>query len=70
MMKSYWNINEFLFNLKENERTDEKKSGGKKVRKVKTVDLPVEANVPQLNKELVNLLTEKEVSGYIYIFTL
>nr|AYH91695.1 heat shock protein 70 [Pomacea canaliculata] len=46
----------------ENERTDEKKSGGKKVRKVKTVDLPVEANVPQLNKELVNLLTEKENS--------
>lgn len=40
------------------------------MRKVKTVDLPVEANVPQLNKELVNLLTEKEVSGYIYIFTL
>ncbi|PVD34365.1 hypothetical protein C0Q70_05636 [Pomacea canaliculata] len=52
-----------ILSIYERKRKNRRKEvRGKKVRKVKTVDLPVEANVPQLNKELVNLLTEKENS--------
>nr|KAG5706238.1 hypothetical protein BaRGS_019565 [Batillaria attramentaria] len=43
---------------KEGEKDDKK--GGKKARKVKSVDLPIDVIVPQLNKEQLNLLIEKE----------
>ena len=43
------------------EKGEEKKGGAKKKNKVKTVDLPIDSMVPQLNKDKLNLLIEKEV---------
>ncbi|KAK7496450.1 hypothetical protein BaRGS_00012372 [Batillaria attramentaria] len=44
----------------EEEGEKDDKKGGKKARKVKSVDLPIDVIVPQLNKEQLNLLIEKE----------
>lgn len=43
------------------EKGEEKKGGAKKKNKVKTVDLPIDSMVPELNKDKLNLLIEKEV---------
>ncbi|CAL1530890.1 unnamed protein product [Lymnaea stagnalis] len=44
-----------------NSEATDKKAASKKVKKtVKTIDLPIEANVPQLSKDQINNLMEKE----------
>ena len=50
------------------EKGEEKKGGAKKKNKVKTVDLPIDCVVPQLNKDKLNLLTEKEVRVLLCFF--
>ena len=47
---------------KESDKAEEKKGAGKKKNKVKTIDLPIDSSVPQLSRDALNLLTEKEVS--------
>lgn len=54
------------------EKGEEKKGGAKKKNKVKTVDLPIDSMVPQLNKDKLNLLIEKEVlaafvAGFLWL---
>ena len=60
--------------FQEGEKKEEKKEkeAPKKKNKVKTLDLPVTENVPQLSTSQINVLYEKEVRqiGLLYYFTL
>ena len=47
---------------KEEKKEDKKENAKSPKNKVKTIDLPITSKVPQLSKEELNLLVEKEVS--------